>query len=172
MYFHHYYYCCMIILLLLSINLQYNEKLDHKKATATPKHLQRARTWQFLHDIIRTSPAHALQLYHSMEFHCALSCISLDSMKCHWQKIRTTRIKNNEIEGWSRDDQVKKYTNKICRRDNHLHHTSLRLIFEPPWFNKNIMRCLINSKATPPAHIDIKLDFRLWSWVGSTEPSQ
>ena len=34
----------------------------------------------------------------------------------------------NEIEGWSRDGRVKKYTNKICR-NNHIHCTSLRLLF-------------------------------------------
>ena len=36
-------------------------------------------------------------------------------------------IKNNEIEGWSRDGRIKKYTNKIYR-DNHIHYTSLRLL--------------------------------------------
>ena len=37
-------------------------------------------------------------------------------------------IKNNEIEGWSRDGRVKKYINKICS-DDHIHYTSLRLFF-------------------------------------------
>ena len=39
-----------------------------------------------------------------------------------------TSIKNNEIEGRSRDGRAKKYTNKICR-DNHVHYTSQRLLF-------------------------------------------
>ena len=37
--------------------------------------------------------------------------------------------KNNEIDGWSRDGRAKKYTNKICG-DNHIHYTSLCLLFE------------------------------------------
>ena len=44
------------------------------------------------------------------------------------QCIYATSIKNNEIEGRSRDGRAKKYTNKICR-DNHVHYTSLRLLF-------------------------------------------
>ena len=34
----------------------------------------------------------------------------------------------NKIEGLSRDGRAKKYTNKICG-DNHIHYTSLRLLF-------------------------------------------
>ena len=44
------------------------------------------------------------------------------------EKRTQTSIKNNVIERWSRDGRVKKYTNKICR-DNHIHYTSLRLLF-------------------------------------------
>ena len=40
--------------------------------------------------------------------------------------ITVTSIK--EIKGWSRDGRAKKYTNKICR-DNHIHYTSLHLLF-------------------------------------------
>ena len=56
----------------------------------------------------------------------------------HWwitlkrNKKRTeTSIKINVIEGWNRDGRVKMYTNKIkfCS-DNHIHYTSLRLLFE------------------------------------------
>ena len=48
----------------------------------------------------------------------------------NYPKKRTeTSIKNNKIEGGSRDGRVKKYTNKIYR-DNHIHYTSLRLLFE------------------------------------------
>ena len=42
--------------------------------------------------------------------------------------FKLTSIKNNEIEGRSRDGRAKKYTNKICR-DNHVHYTSQRLLF-------------------------------------------
>ena len=44
------------------------------------------------------------------------------------KKRTETSIKNNEIEGWSRDGRAKKYTNKICR-DNHVHYTFVRLLF-------------------------------------------
>jgi hypothetical protein len=60
----------------------------------------------------------------------------------------------NKIEGWSRDGRAKKYTNKICRRDNHIHDTSLRLIFEIDDSIKKIMRWLIDGIANP-------LNFRL-----------
>ena len=37
-------------------------------------------------------------------------------------------ITSIKIEGWSRDDKIKKYINNICR-DNHIHYTFLRLVF-------------------------------------------
>ena len=39
-----------------------------------------------------------------------------------------TSIKNNEIEGWSRDGRLKKYINKICRV-NHIHYIHPMLAF-------------------------------------------
>ena len=40
--------------------------------------------------------------------------------KEEWKRTETS-IKNNEIEGYSRDGRAKKYTNKICR-DYHVHY--------------------------------------------------
>ena len=49
-------------------------------------------------------------------------------LPCTYTFILYTSIKNNEIEGWSRDGRLKKYINKICRV-NHIHYIHPTLAF-------------------------------------------